>query len=248
MTRDVNFLYEVAERTWPSARTWAEGPWTLRDGAGGGKRVSSATASGPVTPDDIARAEAEMRGIGQRPLFMIREGDDDAALDALLAERGYDRIDEVVVYTAPVALLTDKPIPRVTCFSIWEPLAIMAEIWAKGGIGPARLAVMGRAAVKTGILARWNEKPGGVAFAALHRGVAMVHAVEVLEHQRRQGVAEWLMRAAAFWAQAQGASDLAVLCVRENRAANALYLKLGFTPVGTYHYRQHPDEKGMPDG
>jgi GNAT superfamily N-acetyltransferase len=239
MRPDAVKLYDVTEATWPPARSWQQWPWTLRDGAGGGKRVSSATASGPFTDADIDEAEAAMRMQEQRPLFMIREGD--TALDAALDARGYDLIDEVMLYVTPVETLTDKPIPRVTCFNIWEPLAIMAEIWAEGGIGPARLAVMERAQVKTGILSRWNEKPAGVAFAAVHDGVVMVHAVEVLTHQRKQGVAEWMMRAAAFWAAKQGATHLAVLCVTQNKPANALYTKLGFTPVGTYHYRQHPE-------
>lgn len=238
MSVDAAALYEVSDATWPAARKWDDGPWTLRDGAGGGKRASAATARGDVTDQDIPKAEAAMKAMGQRSLFMIREGDD--ALDAMLAARGYDLIDEVALYTAPIGMLTDIPIPPVTCFTIWEPLAIMAEIWAKGGIGAARLAVMGRAAVKTGILNRWNEQPGGVAFAAVHNGVTMVHAVEVLEHQRKVGVAQWMMRAAAFWGAKQGAQHIAVLCVTANKPANALYTKLGFTRVGTYHYRQVP--------
>lgn len=238
MSVDAAALYEVSDATWPAARKWDDGPWTLRDGAGGGKRASATTARGDVTDQDIPKAEAAMKAMGQRSLFMIREGDD--VLDAMLAARGYDLIDEVVLYTAPIGMLTDIPIPPVTCFTIWEPLAIMAEIWAKGGIGAARLAVMGRAAVKTGILNRWNEQPGGVAFAAVHNGVTMVHAVEVLEHQRKVGVAQWMMRAAAFWGAKQGAQHIAVLCVTANKPANALYTKLGFTRVGTYHYRQAP--------
>lgn len=238
MSVDAAALYEVSDATWPAARKWDDGPWTLRDGAGGGKRASAATARSDVTDQDIPKAEAAMKAMGQRSLFMIREGDD--ALDAMLAARGYDLIDEVALYTAPIGMLTDIPIPPVTCFTIWEPLAIMAEIWAKGGIGAARLAVMGRAAVKTGILNRWNEQPGGVAFAAVHNGVTMVHAVEVLEHQRKVGVAQWMMRAAAFWGAKQGAQHIAVLCATANKPANALYTKLGFTSVGTYHYRQAP--------
>ena len=74
----------------------------------------------------------------------------------------------------------------------------------------------------------------------MHNGVTMVHAVEVLEHQRKVGVAQWMMRAAAFWGAKQGAQHIAVLCVTANKPANALYTKLGFTRVGTYHYRQAP--------
>ena len=69
----------------------------------------------------------------------------------------------------------------------------------------------------------------------------MVHAVEVLPHQQRQGVATWIMRAAAHWGQAQGAQHLSVLCVEANTRAQALYAKLGFAPVGRYHYRQSPE-------
>ncbi len=244
MTLGVEQLYGIVDATWPSARVWKHGPWTLRDGAGGGKRVSAATALGNVVVDDVAAAEKAMRDINQTPLFMIREGE--SALDALLDARGYDLIDEVVLYKAPIGILTDAPIPPVTCFQIWEPLAIMREIWAKGGIGPERLNVMARAETKTGIFARWNEKPAGVAFAGIHDGVAMVHAVEVLPHQRKQGVAQWLMRGAAIWAEKQGASEIAVLCVTENKPANALYTKLGFARVGTYHYRILPDQRNTP--
>lgn len=238
MTPSAQQLYEVCERTWPPARQFAQGCWTLRDGQGGGKRVSAATANGDVTGEDIAQAAAGMVAMGQAPLFMIREGE--AVLDRMLADQGYHIVDPVTLYSLPIGQLTDVPIPRVTAFCIWEPLAIMREIWAQGGIGPARLAVMERAEIKTGIFSRWNEKPGGVAFAGIHGDVCMVHAVEVLSHQRRMGVAQWMMRAAAFWAQAQGAQHMSVLCVEQNKAANQLYLGLGFQPAGRYHYRHKP--------
>jgi GNAT superfamily N-acetyltransferase len=229
----------VCDATWPAARIWQEGVWTLRDGAGGGKRVSAATLApggAGFQVEDIAAAETAMRALGQVPLFMIRQGEE--TLDAMLSTKGYARVDPVTIYDMPIAPLTDRPIPRVTAFCIWEPLAIMAEIWATGGIGPARLAVMDRAVLKTGVLARWNEKPAGTGFAAVHDGVCMVHAVEVLPHQRRQGVAGWIMRAAAIWGQAQGADRISVLCTEANSGGNALYSALGFEPVGQYHYRQ----------
>lgn len=237
MTPDMPQLYEGVDQTWPAARRWTENGWTLRDGQGGGKRASAATR---VDDDaDIDVAEAAMRALDQTPLFMIRQGDE--ALDAELAARGYEIIDPVNMYVLPVEKLTDVPIPPVTAFEIWEPLAIMLEIWAKGGIGPARINVMRRAAQKTAILSRWKEKPGGVAFAAIHDGVCMVHAVEVLEHQRGMGVGKWMMRRAAMWAQARGATHMAVLCTKENAPANRLYQGLGFAHVGDYHYRQSPD-------
>ena len=232
MTLGLPALYDLCEATWPPARVWTTGGTTFRDGAGGGKRVSAATCE--AVPD-LKQAEAEMRGIGQRPLFMIREGEN--ALDEMLAEAGYGIIDPVHVYVAPVKALTDIPIPKVTAFEIWEPLAIMVEIWAQGGIGPERLEVMGRAAQKTGILSRLDDKPAGVAFCGLHGDAAMVHAVEVLPHQRRKGAAQWMMRKAAFWAAGQGANWMSVLCTKANTGANALYAGMGFQIAGSYHYR-----------
>jgi GNAT superfamily N-acetyltransferase len=143
--------------------------------------------------------------------------------------------------TAPIVSLTDLPIPRLTTYTTWEPLAIMREIWAQGGIGPARIDVMRRAQTKTAIFARWNQKPAGTAFVAVDGEVAMVHAVEVLPEHRRQGVAGWIMRQAAFWASEQGAETMAVLCTRANISALKLYSGLGFAEAAAYHYRLKPD-------
>jgi GNAT superfamily N-acetyltransferase len=230
-------IIDLCEATWPPARKWTEHGWTLRDGAGGGKRVSAATRADPHA--DIATAEGAMRNMGQAPLFMVRAGEED--VDAALEGRGYAVVDPVNMYLCPTAQLTDTPIPRVTAFAIWEPLAIMKEIWAQGGIGPARLAVMDRAACKTAIFGRWNERPAGVAFAAVHDGMCMIHAIEVVPDQRRNGLAGWMVRKAAFWAAEQGAETMAVLCTEANDGANALYQSLGMAVVGQYHYRQLED-------
>ena len=56
-----------------------------------------------------------MNEMGQQPLFMIREGQDD--LDAALAAKGYKVIDPVYARMCPVSNLTDLPIPRVTAFA-----------------------------------------------------------------------------------------------------------------------------------
>lgn len=123
-----------ATRHGHAARFISHGPWTLREGRGGGKRVSAASANGPVTEADIDTAIAGLAELDQKPLFQVRDGDD--ALDAMLEARGFVVIDPVVLYITPVETLTDKPIPKVTAFSIWEPLAIMEEIWAKGALAP----------------------------------------------------------------------------------------------------------------
>lgn len=232
-------LYGALEATWPAHASQTLGPWLLRDGRGGGKRASAATARGPVTEADLAPAEAAIRAMGQLPCFMIREGD--AALDTLLAQAGYEVIDPVMMYAAPLdGLVMDTPEPTAS-FHIWEPLAIQREIWAGGGIGPARVDVMHRArGAKTALLGRRDGHAAAAGFVAIHDGLAMVHALEVLDGYRRQGIARALMLEAARWAAPLGARHLTVVCTEANTAANALYTSMGMQRVGRYHYRQHP--------
>jgi GNAT superfamily N-acetyltransferase len=224
-------LAEVMEATWPAARRWHLGPFTLRDGAGGGKRVSAASAEGPFTAQDLDAAAAAM----PEPLFLIRPGDE--TLDAALDARGWRIVDPVVAYAAPVATLA-ADLPGLTAFPHWPPLEIARALWAEGGIGPARIAVMDRVTgPKVALLGRAGDRPAGVAFVACHGAEAMLHALEVREPQRRRGLGRNLLHAAANWAATQGATRLSLVVTRQNVAARALYARLGMQVVGQYHYR-----------
>ena len=230
-------LFDVLDTTWPAMQVADQGAFRLRRGGGGGKRVSAATSLAAATLDDILLAERGMMDLGQTPLFQLR--DDERALDAVLVDRGYICVDPVTMYACPVDVLTKTLPPRTAAIAAWEPLSIMKEIWAQGGVGPERIAVMHRAeGPKTGFISRWNDQPAGAAFLAMHNNIGMVHALEVLPHQRRQGVARFLMHQAAHWTAKHGGTHLSVVCVTANTGANALYASLGMQVVGTYHYRQ----------
>ncbi|WP_212523786.1 GNAT family N-acetyltransferase [Actibacterium sp. MT2.3-13A] len=237
-------LYAAIEATWPPAAQHRAGPWTLREGRGGGKRVSAATAEGPVTVGDLPALERAAADLGQDPLVMIRDGE--TALDALLEAAGYDIVDPVLAYAAPAAVIAREAPPPISTFTIWPPLAIMEELWEEGGIGPARRAVMERAVgPKTAVLGRSNDRAAGVAFVAIHGKIAFCHAVEVTQRQRRQKTACNMMRRAAIWAQDQGAETLAVLVTEANAPARALYASLGMAVVGHYHYRMKRAPRGQ---
>ncbi|NNU79182.1 GNAT family N-acetyltransferase [Halovulum dunhuangense] len=237
-TPDLPDLLAAMDATWAPLRMFTEGGWTFREGAGGGKRVSAATAV--AAHPDPAFAETRMRKMGQTPLFML--GEQGGALDTALAARGYRIVDPVTLYMAPVATLlaTGGPGFRAVIGDLLMP--VMAEIWAGGGIGPGRLAVMDRVAVpKAYLLTRTSDAPGGVAFVAADRGIAMIHAIEVRPELRRQGLARLLLAAAAEWAAENGCTRLALAVTDANTGANALYVGLGMVPVGHYHYRQAPE-------
>lgn len=234
--REEDAFVAAMEATWPPAARRQLGPFVLREGQGGGKRVSAATASGPVISAEVDTAEAAMRDLGQTPLFMLRPAD--VGLDRMLGQRGYSVVDPVELHAAPVAELGPPP-GDMEVFPHWPPLAIATEIWAGAGIGPARIAVMERVdGPKTVLLARNRDRSVGVAFAAVHQGLVMLHAVDVVPEARRRGVGGQLVRGAAAWGAQQGARALGLAVATANAPARALYASLGLRVVGQYHYRQ----------
>lgn len=229
-------LAQVMQDSWPAAESHRLGPWLIRDGAGGGKRVSAVSALGPWQAEDIALAEAAQDRLGQPRLFAI--GATDQALDQALAARGYQVIDPVLAYAAPVERLAG-PLPPVTAFALWPPLAIQRALWREGDIGPARLAVMARCqGPHCALLGRIHDRAAGVGFVALSgQDEAMLHALHIDPAQRRQGLARHMMTAAANWAAEAGAQRLSLVVTQGNSAARGLYASLGMEIVGAYHYR-----------
>lgn len=231
---DLATLYQAIDATWPPLAIHEVPGWRVREGAGGGQRVSAATAT--IGEPEIIAMETEQANLGQVPLVMIRSGED--ALDRRLADAGYAIVDPVNLYLAPTERLL-KDIPPVTGFQIeWPPLAFQREIWSQAGIGTGRQAVMARAADKVSILGRTDDQLSGTAFAAKVKEIAMLHALEVVPALRRRKSAVHIMRTAAHWAQDAGAHWMAVLVTADNAPANALYTSLGMTVVGHYHYRK----------
>jgi len=231
-------LQAALEATWPPAARQICGPFTLRDGQGGGKRVSAATLEcGDASEAEITAAENAMQMMGQTPLFMLRT---QPALDQALEARGYARVDPTLFYVAPIETVAEAPRP-VSLLSCWPPLAIQRQLWDDAGVGAARLAVMARAsAPRNAFIARFRNRAAGVGFAALHDGIAMLHALETVPDFRRQGVARYMVRGIADWARSQGAEWFALAVTERNMAARALYSALNMTEAGSYHYRQHP--------
>lgn len=230
-------LWRSMKAGWSAASTRNEAGFVIRNGKGAGSRVSAASRA--ADDWDIDAAECAMRGLGQHPLFQITS--EDAALDQALAARGYVVKDESCFLTIPATDLASEAPPPVSAFAVWPALAIQRDLWRDGGIGPARLSVMERAAgEKCTLLGRIKDRAAGTGFVVLNDGIAFVHALHVLPEFRRQSLARYMMRRAGIWSLDRGASHVALITTRANTAALALYRGLGFTEAASYHYRQAP--------
>lgn len=224
-------LLRALDVTWAPAEVVRADGWTVRRGLGGGNRVSAASGEGSVLA-----AEKAHRDLGQTPLFQLQPGQD--ALDAELAAAGYALHEPVLFYAAPVADVVGTQSHMAAAYRCHCRPAIMEEIWAQGGIGPERLAIMDRVAdPKKLLLSRADDRPAGAAFVAVDQDVAMIHAIEVMPQYRRKGCAVLLMEVAARFAQEHGAEWLTLAVTRANTGARALYEKLGMQECGAYHYR-----------
>lgn len=230
------------EATWPPASTLGVGAFTLRDGAGGGKRVSAATPNGPeTTVEDIENAAAVMAAAQCPRLFRLSPGH--KVVDQMLTDLGYQIIDPTTLFIAPTANLLKPDQAPLAAIAAETCLGIQADIWEDGGIGPARRAVMARAASpKAWLLARVNDRAVGAGFVSVDQGIAMVHALDVRRHARRQGAGRAMMHRAAAWAQTHDAVHIGVAVTQANVAATTLYASLGMTVVEQYHYRIHSND------
>lgn len=234
-------LRAAMEATWVPAEVRDTPPWRLRRGEGGGNRVSAATALGPGAAEAIPAAEAAMRAWGQRPLFMLAPGEE--ALDAALVARGYLLHEPVVLMAGVAAELAAHDPAGFAAIRCESPLALMREIWAEGGIGPGRIAVMARSGTaRAFLLGRIDDRPAGCAFVAREGDHAMLHALHVAPWARRRGVARWLAGAAAAWGRDVGARVLGLAVGEGNATARSLYAGMGMAVEGRYHYRIAPEE------
>ena len=209
--------YKIIDATWPAAHYHSVDGWIIREGQGGGKRVSAASGAGAISV-----AESTQQKLLQDRLFMI--GDVDEALDHQLQDQGYRIIDPVVIY----AKALEPPRPKTAKGE--NPTKNSVRIWAEGGIGPDRLAVMDRAIGPKTVI----QSDHGCAFVCCHDGIAMIHALEVAQTARSQGIGTTLVKQAEAWAPAR---KIAALTVETNTASRGLFEKLGYCLVGRYHYR-----------
>jgi len=243
----VRGLQERAARAFPAEDVAQAGGWWLRRAPGCAWWVASVLPHGDAGPGELARrvaaAEKFYAGHGTAARFQISPPACPAALDTLLAGRGYHRRSPMSLQVAVTAQVTGQtPV---------DPLPVRLDEHAASGWLDVWHAVHGRGGDwrSERDMLRRVEQPGAYACATSESDVIAVGRV-VADHgwagvfgmatcpqARGKGAARAVLAALAGWAAAHGAGRMYLQVEQGNRPAFRLYGQAGFREVCGYHYR-----------
>jgi GNAT superfamily N-acetyltransferase len=237
-------LERVAARGWQALEEDRLGDWLLRAGGGFTGRANSALVVGDPGTTLSAAVDAVARWYDDRGLQPCAQlpGRQSRAADAAFAAAGWERDEDVLVLTAPLALTAAPTVPvdlAPTPDDAW-----LAGYRYRGSELPAvAREVLTRA--EDVVFASVRLEPAPAPLAAVARGAVTdgwlgVTAVTVDERHRRKGLATAVMAALQGWARGGGASSTYLQVVAGNAPALALYRRAGFIEHHRYHYRRRP--------
>jgi N-acetylglutamate synthase len=245
-------LDQIAAATWPAESTGTVGNWLLRTSKGVTKRANSvlAIADYPTESDWLQKVEQFYMGLGMPAQFHVSTASPEG-LDELLAAKGYE-ID------APCFIMTanSEDVKNMAWNSLLnkktEPVDI---VWSEHADAMWIEAFMqlekfpeDRNAFYTGLFERMPASKGFLQLKHNGHTVAVGTAITqnewsgfvnvvVSEAYRGQGLGYVLMHALTVWSLEKGATKQYLQVVADNEPAVALYSKLGYQPLYSYHYR-----------
>ncbi|WP_419873912.1 GNAT family N-acetyltransferase [Candidatus Pristimantibacillus sp. PTI5] len=237
-------IEEMSLNGWPALQTVVYDGWLLRFAEGYTKRSNSVNPLyGHTLELDAKIRECEERYAGQnlRTVFKITPFSQPAGLDEELALRGYELVDETIVKTIH---LTDVQTPSFA--DVWLENEL-SESWLDALTIFSKLTDEHRTATRKMLL----QSPLQKCFALLHEnGIPVACGYAVIEDgwvglydiitdpsKRNRGFGEQLVLHLLQWGKEQGAAEGYLLVVKNNKPANALYDKIGYSAQYEYWYR-----------
>lgn len=242
--RDILLAIErAAVAAWPASETADIDGWLWRYSGGGSQRANSVSALAFRGRDPelaIDEAERRYRARGANPMFQVCDVTAPADLDARLEQRGY-RLQE------PVTGLAKRISPAISG-SLDPGVEIggrASQAWLSvylAGISDSRRAfapeILARVPQPCAfLLVREDGQPAATALGVVSERVVIAECVMTLATLRRGGAATRVMRALEAWGASEGGTVAALQVVTANAPARALYAKLDYARVGSYHYR-----------
>jgi len=241
----VRGLQERAARAQPAEHLERIGDWWLRHTGGSSWWVGTVLAHGEADPEELDRriraAEDFYARFGATTAMQLAPGVCAAALDGMLAARGYVRSSDLTLMTARA--------DAIDLASSALPVRLDEapnQAWLE-----ARSAVVGERQAEAAMHARvrarsvfasvtQGDRIVAVGRAVLDDGWAGVFSMRTLPAARRRGAGRSVLGALAGWAVERDAEGLYLQVEGGNEPAVRLYESAGFTATARYHYRSQP--------
>lgn len=257
-------IEELSLNAWPAENQLLVDGWLVRIGDGFTRRANSVSPLYPGTipvRERISRCEALYRARGQPVIFkitpMVHPPDLDATLDLL----GYKAeaptevrvLDNLPIPDGPVPVLKKGELQAVEGEKkegpvVWQNVDPfwVSHYRALSGLPSAQhvalTRLLKRIPCQTGFAALYEEgKVVGCGLGVVQETYLGLFDITTAKSMRGKGVGNKLMQALMAWGWQQGARQGYLQVEKENKAAKALYDKLGFKPLYDYCYRVHWD-------
>jgi N-acetylglutamate synthase len=243
---DVAGLERLAARGWRGRECEPLGDWLLRAAGGFTGRANSALVVGDPgcpLPEAVGAVTRWYAARDLRPTVQL-PGAQARAAAAAFAAAGWERDEDVLVLTAPLAEPRQEASAVPVVLSPTPDDAWLAGYRHRGLVlPPAARQVLADA--EDVVFASVRPEPDPAPPAAVARGVVTdgwlgVSAVTVAEAHLRRGLATAVMTALYRWGAGRGARWAYLQVTASNAPARALYRRDGFIEHHRYHYRRAP--------
>jgi N-acetylglutamate synthase len=233
---------EASLNAWPALQQSLLDGWVLRFSRGFTKRANSIV---PVYPsqqsalEKIRYCENLYSRERLKTIFRLTTVMDSDPLDAVLEQRGYERVDptRVLVRELEGTSFAIKPTFHEVPRDAWlEAYAHAADVPSAGMQLHAMLLTGIRSEHVFGFVSV-ARVPVACGIAVLERELVGLFDVVTLPTARRQGHAQALVESLLAWGRNNGARHAYLQVVEANQPARALYQRLGFDDLYHYWYR-----------
>ena len=239
---NIRHLEHISLRAWSALETEQYDGWLLRYAKGYTGRANSVQAldgSTILLEEKINYCENWYAEKGLPAIFRLTSAMQPPELDAVLADRHYERYNETLVQTADLSGLS--PIQDTRFNSSDTVSDEWLSAWGTwNGVRVEHIATAKEMLMQTKAPScfAWIEDKA-VGLGVYEDGYIGLFNIVVDPNQRQQGLGFALVNSLLAWGKTQGASTAYLQVVADNAPALALYDKLGFKTHHHYWYRRH---------